>query len=554
MSKQPTREEQAMREVGQTAVTPSCAAVLAAVFIMVMLSAGLIQSLGGRTPPWQPLVELGRDLRGALRQPVAAESVLGRGLTFNRRLLAAMHAWEAGLEDNSLLGQAIRPVVQYGLARWLGAGNEQAYCGRERWLFYRPDVDYLIEPGFLDPARLARRRANAHEWVALPQPDPRPALLDLQAGLRDRGIELLLLPVPAKPMVHPEKLAAAGAAMPPPPRNRSYERFMHDLRDAGLPVYDGAAELLKNAAAAAPQYLATDTHWRPQALRLVAEDLARFIREWGVLPEQPPTAYNSVSLELAAQGDIAAMLRLPDGQDYYADEQVLLEQVRDQDGLWQADPGADVLVLGDSFANIYSLESMGWGEAAGFVEHLSLALQRPLDRIAINDNAAYAARALLQRELARGRDRLAGKRLVIYQFAVRELAGGDWRVLPLQVGQPTAADFVRVAAGEELRARAVVVAVSPAPRPGAVPYRDHLVSLHLADVTGASEGAQALVYAWSMRDNVRQPAAGCRPGETVEVVLRAWDDVAAELDGLNRSELDDLELQLQEPLWAAELQ
>ena len=33
--------------------------------------------------------------------------------------------------------------------------------------------------------------------------------------------------------------------------------------------------------------------------------------------------------------------------------------------------------------------------------------------------------------MASGRDRLAGKKLVIFQFAVRDLAMGDWRVVEL---------------------------------------------------------------------------------------------------------------------------
>ena len=94
---------------------------------------------------------------------------------------------------------------------------------------------------------------------------------------------------------------------------------------------------------------------------------------------------------------------------------------------WQPDPTAEILLLGDSFANIYSLEALGWGTAAGLTEQLSLRLGRPLDALRQNDAGSYATRQLLAAQRQQGRDRLAGKRLVIYQFASRELAIGDWR-------------------------------------------------------------------------------------------------------------------------------
>jgi alginate O-acetyltransferase complex protein AlgJ len=74
---------------------------------------------------------------------------------------------------------------------------------------------------------------------------------------------------------------------------------------------------------------------------------------------------------------------------------------------------------------------MGWGEGAGFAEQLSYHLRRPLDRIVINAGGSHTTRQQLRRELARGKDRLAGKRLVIWQFAMRDLMEGDWKLLPL---------------------------------------------------------------------------------------------------------------------------
>ena len=103
-----------------------------------------------------------------------------------------------------------------------------------------------------------------------------------------------------------------------------------------------------------------------------------------------------------------------------------MRRVLQPDGTpWRPSRDADVLVLGDSFSNIYSLESMGWGNAAGFVEQLSYVLRRPVDRIVQNDEGAFATREMLRRA---GDERLDGKRVVIYQFAARELAFGDWKV------------------------------------------------------------------------------------------------------------------------------
>jgi alginate O-acetyltransferase complex protein AlgJ len=58
----------------------------------------------------------------------------------------------------------------------------------------------------------------------------------------------------------------------------------------------------------------------------------------------------------------------------------------------------------------------------------------PVDVICRNDDGSHATREMLVQELRRGRDRLEGKRLVVWEFAARELASGDWKVLQLETG------------------------------------------------------------------------------------------------------------------------
>jgi alginate O-acetyltransferase complex protein AlgJ len=126
------------------------------------------------------------------------------------------------------------------------------------------------------------------------------------------------------------------------------------------------------------------------------------------------------------------MLKLPAQQALYKKQQVTIQQVQTPDGeAVYPTRDADILLLGDSFSNIYSFGGMNWGEAAGFAEQLSYYLQRPFDAIINNAGGSYVTRQQLARDMARGKDRLRGKRLVIWQFAMRDLLSGDWKLLDL---------------------------------------------------------------------------------------------------------------------------
>jgi alginate O-acetyltransferase complex protein AlgJ len=233
---------------------------------------------------------------------------------------------------------------------------------------------------------------------------------------------------------------------------------------------------------------------------------------------------------------------------------VTIHEVAAGNAPWRASKETDILLLGDSFSNIFSLDALGWGESAGFAEHLSRALGgRPLDCILRNSDGAFATREILSRELARGRDRLAGKKLVVWEFAARELAFGDWKRLDMKLGQPAPAKFFVPKTGEQVVASGTVDAISTFPRPGSVPYKDHILALHLTDLTiegrASSESVEALTYVESMRDNVLTSAARLRPGDRVTLRLRPWTDVSEKYEKINRSEIDDPAVQLEEPCW-----
>jgi len=523
-------------------------------------------------------------LRAAL-EPAAGP--LERLLAANHRMQRRIATFETGLDEGAVLGRWIRPPLQTLLGADLGAGNEQVYCGRNGWLFYRPAIDHLTGAGFLEPRQLARRALEGADWEHPPVPDPRPAILELNAALTARGITLVLMPIPVKASIHPEHMSSryrrtAGDDPAVPLHNPSFAPLLAELATAGVDVFDPSAILGAGARAGEDQFLRTDTHWRPEAMQQVAEALAEHIQQRVELPEvwSPTTSTETVTVR--HRGDLAAMLELPPGDrsdpgdgatgtaasepahdaadaesPNGSTETVTVTRVLTaDDSRWQIDPGADVLVLGDSFANIYSQASMGFGESSGLVEHLGRALGRPIDAIVRNDAGASATRELLGRELAQGRDRLAGKRVVVWELTARELSVGDWRPVPMQLGTPRPSRFVVPPEGQTWAVTGTIAAMGPVPRPRSAPYPDYIVALHLVDLVSdepAANSGEALVFMLAMKGSTWREPAQYRIGQTLHLRLQSWADKEPELGLINRGEIYDDDLIFQEPCWAEEV-
>lgn len=429
----PKREQAALLEIEHTIASPMTIRLLVAFFLTAIatvpiaeLAAVRLRGGEGIAIAWSHVSRIPGEIRADAAR-TANSSPWNRILSANTITQTELSGFERALENESLLARSLRPSAQLALTRWLGAGNERAYPGLDRWLFYRQDVEYVTGRGFLDPAQITSRIRAAPAWATVPQPDPRAAIVQFRDDLEARGIALIVVPTPVKPGVHPEMLARRYAGTTGVLQNPSYRDFIADLRRAGVNVFDPSVALAA-ARRSGPQYLAADTHWRPESMETVADLIGGVIQNQGRLAATADPGYRVERFEVRNTGDIARMLDLPEDAALFPPEAVWLRRILNKDdSLWRSSRDADVLVLGDSFSNIYALESMGWGTSAGFAEQLSYTLRRPVDRLVQNDEGAFATRAMLLRDP----DRLDGKRVVIYQFAARELAFGDWKVIPL---------------------------------------------------------------------------------------------------------------------------
>jgi len=456
---------------------------------------------------------------------------------------ASLRHYETTLETTSAPRTFVQPYLQFAASAWGGFGNVNAVIGRGGWLFYAPGVAYVTGRGFLDPDRLKWRwkeRIDAGDAVF--HPDPRPAIKEFAALCRRYGARLVLLPVPDKAMLQPAQLSGRVTLPGAAPNNPDFAQFVTEMQAAGVEVFDATPATL---AVGDVRFLRQDTHWTPDWMDTVAQALAARLGPAG----QPPGPLEPVTVTRV--GDLVDMLKLPANQLLFPPQIITVQRVLAPGTKqpWQPSRNADILILGDSFANVFSAEVMGWGDTAGFVEHLAYHLGRPVDRITRNDNGASATRQILAEEMARGTDRLKGKKIVVWEFAIRELMVGDWKPITYRLGQPAPPQFFVPAAGQTIAVTGRIAAIAPAPRPGTVPYKDHIIALHLTDLPGARD---ALVYAWSMRNNVWTPTARWQPGQQVTLKLRAWNAVESRYGAINRGELPDDNLLLAEPCWSEE--
>ena len=214
-----------------------------------------------------------------------------------------LRAFENKIDDESAIVLALRP--KYQLAVWnlfsdpgekvvLGAAGDciGKSCGREgakpedKWLFYRQDVEFLVQPSPLDV-----RSAKLD--------NPVKAIERFRDQLKAKGVELLVVVTPGKPSIYPERLTgsdsrvsvAAGAENAAAGNVADHansiglqshgKKILDSLTRAGFNTVDLYTPLLaakSRDSEEGPLYLNDDTHWTPRGAELAAAEIAAAVK------------------------------------------------------------------------------------------------------------------------------------------------------------------------------------------------------------------------------------------------------------------------------------
>jgi hypothetical protein len=369
-----------------------------------------------------------------------------------------LRQFEHTLEEKSWFQQQLRPQLQRFLFATLHETGAKGVLGRNRWLFYRPDLRYLVEPDRLEVD------ASGSKWVQPPdrsthRESVEKAILRFRDQLKERGITLVLMPVPGKPSVYPDLVTGRTLGKEGQFRSPTLQ-LLETLQRQGVAVVDlfaafqGVREsggLTKNTG---ELYLAHDTHWTPLGAETAAQAVATKLSAMSFAPATKKD-FRTQGVVVTRWGDILDMMQIPGLRATFTPETVQCLQVLDP-ALGPMVPGpsdrpgtycypgqqASVLVLGDSFCRIYQYpEPQTSGEmpaaaatsrsgetgakrllpgSAGFISHLALALKSPVDAIVSDGGAATDVR----RKLSTNPEILEGKQVVVWEFVERDIALG----------------------------------------------------------------------------------------------------------------------------------
>lgn len=377
-----------------------------------------------------------------------------------------LRAFEKKVEDENALVLAVRPRYQLAVWNIFNDPGEKVVlgAGEGRWLFYRQDVEFLVQPSPLD-----ERSAKLD--------NPVQAILRFRDQLKAKGVELLVVITPGKPSIYPERLtgrASDGVAGNAAGLQSHGKKILDSLTRAGFNTVDLYTPLLaakKDDASLGPLYLNDDTHWTPRGAELAAAEIAAAVKRLdsdgkinltelrqkhadGSYP-MSFVAKDSVADRMGDVGEMSGLNKFGVFKTQRVTGHVVMQQninsladsicidsaykecKNDSNTLclWTSLTAcgfkydttvtpfkddfrkAKILILGDSFSRIYQTDSP---VNAGWIAHFAKNMNRPVASI-VSDGGAST---LVREKLARKAGVLKGKKLLIWEFVERDLRFG----------------------------------------------------------------------------------------------------------------------------------
>ena len=451
-------------------------------------------------------------------------NIFKRIIEINNQKLNTIHSIENNLDSETELSlKSVSFLSRFML--FLGIGNEKVIIGKDNWLLYEPNISYLTY-----------KNININEnynKIMIKE------IVEFNSFLKEKGIELILLPVPPKVLVNTKTLRKNEINVEINDfKNR--KDFYNLLEENDITYFDVINCFSNSKIDSESLYLHADSHWSPSGMDLVAEALSKQINT--NLFNRREEIKKGNQLFITNRGDIYDMLSIPESiaPEKYLETVKITPMLNNNSDLI-FDKDAEVLLLGDSYSNIYSLKNLKWGEGSGFPEQLAYHLNDSIDSILINDDGAVATRKQFLNDLTTGERSLDNLKYVVWEFAEREIVYGDWdEHLNFNTKDFTNSKDEKNQI-DSLTINAKCLKASEIPNPKNSDYPDCLYTTKMEIfniLEGNSSSAEIIAVSLGFQDYIYNRKGIIKEGDFIKLNLKPYSEVSSEIKRLQT--VDDI--------------
>ena len=433
----------------------------------------------------------------------------------NQSLNEHLKSFEKNLET-AFFAETPRKLTQSTLSLSpLKEGNRNVRIGKDGWLFLDNAIESLTGQGpFHDGPFPFQKYGNS----------PVDAIKRFADQLDNFGARLILVSIPSKAMIYPEKI---NHNIKGPISHPDAQRLVSELNSLpNLDVLDLTRSLF-NLKKDKKVFLKQDTHWTPEAMEEAAKIIANHIKSMDINIDK--VNLNPKQKEgRKAYGDLVEKINIWDGA--FNQESVIAKPIKGN----TRDRNSKIILLGDSFTNIYSSnEGLGWGNNAGLPEHIASNVGTPIDVISINGGGATKVRKKLAQRRGSSED-MKNKKVVIWAITCRDLFLSQEQCIDRNISWENVSfdkrPLEKKPTNNKITIRAKLIEKPKIPDPNQTTYKDLLYGADYEIIETISgqvpeEGKKIAIVNWAFKNRVLLPSANYEIGSVRNLQLMPFEEM-----------------------------
>ena len=428
----------------------------------------------------------------------------------NQSLNEHLKSFEKNLET-AFFAETPRKLTQSTLSLSpLKEGNRNVRIGKDGWLFLDDAIESLTGQGPFPFQKDGKSPVDAIKRFA--------------DQLDNFGARLILVSIPSKAMIYPEKI---NHNIKGPISHPDAQRLVSELNSLpNLDVLDLTRSLF-NLKKDKKVFLKQDTHWTPEAMEEAAKIIANHIKSMDINIDK--VNLNPKQKEgRKAYGDLVEKINIWDGA--FNQESVIAKPIKGN----TRDRNSEIILLGDSFTNIYSSnEGLGWGNNAGLPEHIASNVGTPIDVISINGGGATEVRKKLAQRRGSSED-MKNKKVVIWAITCRDLFLSQEQCIDRNISWENVSfdkrPLEKKPTNNKITIRAKLIEKPKIPDPNQTTYKDLLYGADYEIIETISgqipeEGKKIAVVNWAFKNRVLLPSANYEIGSVRNLQLMPFEEM-----------------------------